>query len=83
MIIEKIPGATRVLGAPTEWAQDKLPCDALAIRDVETEAGPFMISHWKPTAAELAALLANGTVELWVQGTFHPVVAVAVEGVRE
>lgn len=83
MIITMIPGYTRVLGAPIEWDHKALPCDALAIREVKTEAGPFMVSHWKPTAAELAALLANGTIELWIQGTAHPVVSVAVDGVRE
>jgi hypothetical protein len=83
MIIEKIPGATRIIGAPTDYKLRTLHCEAMAIREVETSAGPMMVSHWKPTDAELAALMANGKIELWIAGVYHPVVCVAVEGVRD
>ncbi|MCA7945595.1 hypothetical protein [Burkholderia vietnamiensis] len=79
MLIREIEGATRRLGAPADWDQSKSACDALPIVDVETDNGPFMVSAWQPTADELAALNAGASVRLWIQGTNHPVVTLAVD----
>lgn len=79
MNIENIKGFTHLFGAPLDWDHDVIPCDALPVKQVEGEAGVvWMVSQWKPTAEELAVLLANGSIHLWVQGQAHPVVAIGV-----
>ncbi|WP_063893075.1 hypothetical protein [Burkholderia ubonensis] len=83
MLIREIEGATRRLGAPADWDQSKSACDTLPIVDVETDNGPFMVSAWQPTAEELAALNAGAPIRLWIQGTNHPVVALAVDAPDE
>ncbi|WP_206141828.1 hypothetical protein [Burkholderia sp. Ac-20384] len=83
MLIREIEGATRRLGAPADWDQSKSACDVLPIVDVETDNGPFMVSAWQPTAEELAALNAGAPIRLWIQGTNHPVVALAVDAPAE
>lgn len=83
MLIRRIEGATRNLGAPTDWDGDLSKCNVLPICDVETEHGPFMVSSWEPTPAELAAINAGESIRLWVFGTRHPVVALTVEPVQQ
>lgn len=78
MLIKRIEGATRNLGAPPDWDGDISKCNVLPIRDVVTDQGPFMVSAWEPTPAELAALAAGASFKLWIAGTAHPVVAVTV-----
>jgi hypothetical protein len=55
----------------------------LPIRDVATEQGPFMVSSWEPTPAELAAINAGESIKLWIAGTGHPVVALSVGTVTD
>ncbi|WP_321902025.1 hypothetical protein [Paraburkholderia tropica] len=78
MLIREIEGATRHLGAPTDWDQSKAACNVLPIADVMTESGPFMVSAWSPTAEELAALNAGAPLYLRIAGSSHPVVALTV-----
>lgn len=78
MLIRRIEGATRNLGAPPNWDGDVSKCNVLPIIDVPTEQGPFMVSAWEPTPAELALLNAGESVQLWICGHSHPVVALTV-----
>lgn len=80
MDICKIEGFTRVLGAPagSETTEALKDCQALPILDTDTG---WMVSQWKPDAAELETLQNNGTLLLWVYGTMHPVVGLSVADV--
>ena len=78
MLIKRIEGATRVLGAPPDWDGKDMSCGALPVLDVITSEGPFMVSAWEPTPDELARLANGETVKLWVRGTGHPVVALTI-----
>lgn len=88
MLIQRIQGATRVLGAPVNWdeAADG-PCFGLPILDIPAAppTGPDqpgnaaqMASAWEPTPEELAALNAGAPVILFVIGGVHPPVYVGV-----
>ena len=50
------PTNNAVLGAPQGWDQKEVPCGALAITRTEMGGMPAVVSFWKPTADELAAL---------------------------
>jgi hypothetical protein len=81
MLIGRIEGATRYLGAPAGWdpAQEGAECASLAIRDVPSgEGGNVMISAWKPTPEELKGLKNGASVLLHVFGSAHPPVALTV-----
>ena len=79
MISLRIPQATRWLGAPLGWKPDEQgDCVHLAIRDIDTSAGPAMMSLWEPTPDELARLNAGAKVSLLVVGNIHPPVSVSV-----
>lgn len=73
------PSNNAVLGAPIGWDQKDLPCGALPITRTMCEGKPAVASFWKPTAEELAALNAGGSVVLWVIGETMPPVALCVE----
>jgi hypothetical protein len=73
------PSNNQVLGAPVGWDQAELPCGALPITRTQVDGQPAMVSFWRPSADELALLSRGGLVALWVFGTGHPPVAVAVE----
>lgn len=75
MEICKIEGATRVLGAPTEWNHAVAECQGLPI--IDTAEG-WMVSQWKPSADEVQTLARGGTLLLWVHGRAHPVVGIDV-----
>lgn len=81
MMIRRIEGATRDLGAPVGWDGDLSKCRVLPVQDVTTEHGPFMVSAWEPTAEELVAMQRGESVKLWVQGVAHPVVSITVGGI--
>ncbi|MDR8400075.1 hypothetical protein NE850_27580 [Paraburkholderia sp. USG1] len=83
MLIKRIEGATRNLGAPPNWDGDISKCNVLPIRDVLTEQGQFMVSSWEPTPAELAAINAGEPIKLWIAGTGHPVVALSVGPIEQ
>lgn len=79
MLIGRISGATRRLGAPANWKEeDHGRCDYLPIRDEQTPQGPVMTSAWEPTPDELALILKGAPVMLTVWGTAHPPVALHV-----
>ncbi|APG04927.1 hypothetical protein BJI69_14190 [Luteibacter rhizovicinus DSM 16549] len=78
MIIKCIERFSRVFGAPVDWDGKDTTCGALPIKDVQTPEGPFMVSAWEPTPADLAAMQSGETVKLWIRGTLHPVVALTV-----
>ena len=73
------PSNNFVLGAPVGWNQKELPCSALPVTRLVVDGKPAMVSFWRPTPEELAALNRGGTVALWVYGEAHPPVAVGVE----
>ena len=83
MQIKRIEGETRALGAPVGWDGSYGECNALPIRDVMTQNGPFMVSAWEPTAEELEALKNGATLKLWIAGRIHPVVTVSVGDIEE
>lgn len=80
MEIGKVIGATRTLGAPEGWDHEQLPVGALPICDVVSDGTPWMVSAWEPTAEEIAHIVANGKVFLWIQGaSSHPIVGVGTD----
>jgi hypothetical protein len=85
MLIGRIEGATRYLGAPKDWKPDKDgTCGHLAIRDIPAESGAnVMVSAWMPTPAEVAAIQRGEPVYLYVWGAGHPPVYVGVPGVTD
>lgn len=79
MIIARIDAATRVLGAPADWNEERDgTCGSLAIRDVEIAGQNVMVSAWQPTPEEIAAIVAGATVRLYVWGSRHPPVSIGV-----
>jgi hypothetical protein len=79
MLAGRIDGATRNLGAPRDWDEQRQGrCGSLAVRHEETTAGPAMTSAWFPTEEEIARLRAGAPVYLTVIGESHPPVAMAV-----
>jgi hypothetical protein len=81
MIVARIEGCTRVLGAPPGWTPETSgPCLGLPIRDGVNGDVPCMESAWEPTPAELAALNNGGKVYLRILGTGHPPVMVYALG---
>lgn len=79
MLIKRIIGANRFLGAPPDWDESKeMQCNVLPICDVQTEQGAFMVSAWEPTPDELAAINNGQSIYLWIRGSSHPVVALSV-----
>lgn len=75
MEICRIDGYTRILGAPKEWDHAKTECQGLPIVD---NPDGWMVSQWKPNAAEIETLREGGSLLLWVYGTAHPVVGLDV-----
>lgn len=73
------PSNNGVLGAPAGWSQAELPCSALPITRTECDGQPAIVSYWRPTVEELAALNAGEAVALWVIGHSMPPVALCVE----
>lgn len=80
MEIKRIEGATRTLGAPTDWQEDESgKCYGLPVRDVVTKDGVnWMVSAWEPSPAELQAMINGESIKLMIQGTSHPVVSLFV-----
>lgn len=73
------PSNNAVLGAPKGWDLGGLPCGALPITLTKVGDQPAVVSYRRPTAEELAALNAGGSVALWVLGNTMPPVALEVE----
>lgn len=75
MIPGRIPGATRVLGAPAGWDVERDGfCAGLAVRDCDGH----MVSSWQPSLEEIARIVAGAPVHLFVVGSAHPPVAIGV-----
>ena len=83
----KPEGWNLALGAPKDWdAEQHGTCETLhVIATLSMAPGRLvsMISHWKPSPEELAALNAGGIVELAVHGAQHPPVWVGVRPADE
>lgn len=76
MDIAYIAGATRELGA----GQGYLP---LPVRDgMASDGTPLMVSEWRPTKEEGAALVSGASVFLTVLGFGHPPVMIDVGNVH-
>jgi hypothetical protein len=66
-------GQTLVLRPPRNWNETQpVKCGGLPIQRTEIQGVPCLISHWKPSAEDLAALNAGGVVSLVVYGVQHP-----------
>lgn len=83
----RIANATRVFGPPGDMNGY---CGSLHIRDEHVtntdpetketqDFGNFMVSAWKPSAAEISALMNGAVVTLHIRGVEHPVVMMGVE----
>lgn len=80
MEIQRIEGATRVLGKPQSWDDEKgVECGSLPILDIEVVGKNAMVSAWKPTDEELGKLVAGAPLHLIVYGTAHPPVMLSVD----
>lgn len=79
MEIVKHPLCVKVLGAPPDMPEPH--CLGLPVYEHKDEWGTWSVSFWKPTKEEIAELLNEGTVALWVrsQDDAHPVVGMAVQ----
>ena len=73
------PSNNGVLGAPADWDQGELRCNALPVTRTHVGDLPAVLSYWQPDAGELAALNAGGAVRLWVVGATMPPVMLDVE----
>lgn len=77
--IVKIPGFTREIGKPKNWDEaTQGPCASLPVRDVIVDGQPFMLSAWKPTAAELELLNKGLGIYLGVSGFNSPVLFMGI-----
>lgn len=75
----RIMNATRTLGAPPDWDEERNgPCVGLPIRDEDFNGTPAMVSAWELTPEELAALQGGAKLELTIVGQGHPPVSLAV-----
>ena len=68
-----------VLGAPAGWDQAELPVSALPITRVDVEGRPAIMSFWRPTPEEIAAIQAGALVSLMVLGSNMPPVSLTVD----
>lgn len=76
----EIEFATRALGAPTTWDEEKHgKCATLAIRDRVSNGSHIMESAWYPTPEEIAAIVSGKPVILSIWSHTHPPVSLNVE----
>jgi hypothetical protein len=69
----KHPSATHCFKAPIDWDAEKNgPCDDLWI----TRVADVLLSVWRPTDEERAAIAAGADLGLWVYGSSHPAVSI-------
>ena len=79
MLVQRVAGATRNLGAPRDWKPENGVCGGLPIRDEPAPGGGnVMISCWQPTPEEVELLKSGAPVYLHVWGVGHPPVALIV-----
>lgn len=76
----KHPACNHVIGAPRDWDQRALSCDALPVNvlPLPEQNCLQLTSYWKPTPDELIELNSGGYVTLGVLGRSHPVVTLGV-----
>lgn len=75
----RIMNATRTLGAPPGWDEEKNgTCVGLPIRDEDFNGLPAMVSAYEFTPEELVAIQGGAKLELIIVGQAHPPVALAV-----
>lgn len=75
------PNCHRDLAKPPSWDNAKHgECVTLPIEVVEIDNLQFMVSYWRPTPDEIAAITSGAAVKLGIQGRTHPVVMLGVEG---
>lgn len=76
------PSNNAVLQAPPGVTHEE--CRPLAITRVKySDDTPGVISYWRPSPAELAALAEGALVRFTAIGHTHPPISIAVEGVEE
>lgn len=73
------PSNNRVLGAPKGWDQDELPCNAIALTERTYNGVDMVVTYWRPSPEERAAIANGYDVCLTVVGTNMPPVAIGVE----
>lgn len=73
------PSNNKVFGAPEGWDQQTMPCQALPVTVQLVDDQPCIVSYWRPTADELAQLVAGGLVGLHIYGRGMPPVWVQAE----
>lgn len=79
-----IKGCTRRLGAPEGWNHETDGiCHTLEILDQHIDDGNWMTSAWLPSEKELKQLNDGFPILLMIQGSRHPVVALAIGGLSE
>lgn len=79
MLVGRIKDATRNLGKPEGWDDERDgPCSSLPIRDGRSQGVPHMESAWYPTIEEMQRMVMGAPVYLRVVGTNHPPVALWV-----
>lgn len=81
MIIKRIDGATRVLGARQGYLG--LPIRDENVGDHVSGDVPSMVSAWEPSPDELDRLARGAAVLLRVIGTGHPPVMIEVGEIPE
>lgn len=72
MLINRIAGATRIMGADQDEFRN------LPIRDKLIDGVNYMGSSWQPTPDELERLNQGAAVYLTIQGERHPPVILTV-----
>lgn len=79
MLVNRIQGATRNLGKPSDWDDSKGNCVSLPIRDEVLSGGiPCMVSSWQPTPEEAERIAAGAPIWLRIVGVSHPPVSLEV-----
>lgn len=79
MLIGRIAGATRNMGAPDNWDGElNGHCAVLPIRDEVISGIHYMVSMHEPTPAEVAAIAAGAPIYLYISAAVHPVCGLAV-----
>jgi hypothetical protein len=79
--IHPIKGATRVLGEHQGYFS--LPVRDEVVNCTVNGVSPSMVTEWKPTPEELAAILAGAPIQVRISGTQHPPIMLGVGDVPE
>lgn len=81
MIILPIKGATRVLGA--DQGYHALPVRDELVNCSVSGVSPSMVTEWKPSLEEFAAILAGAPIQVRIHGTQHPPIMLGVGDVPQ